>query len=49
MLFILTLTGFEREMSCLIRFSSVNAAVLKLRLGRFSTEILHETLVGRDQ
>lgn len=40
MLFVLTITGFEKEMSCLIRFLSMNADVLKLRSGCFSTKIL---------
>lgn len=47
MLLVLTITGFEKEMSCLIRFSSVNADVLKLRSGCFSVTVLEETSVRR--
>lgn len=47
MLLVLTITDFEKEMNCLIRFSSVNADVLKLRSGCFSTMILEETSVRR--
>lgn len=49
MLFVLTVTSFEKKIICLIRYSSVNTDVLKFRSGHFSTQIIDETLVRRDQ
>lgn len=49
MLFVLIVTDFEKEMSCLIRSSFANADFLKLRSRHLSTEVVTETSVRTHQ